>query len=216
MIKTYSLLKDGETQLSKNFKVKEFKQQDGKCDTVLIDEELVAVLQQLRNHFGAAVHINSAYRSPEYNAAVGGSSKSQHCQGTAADIWIDKVEPLQIALYLSSLDFFKEHGGIGLYSRSSSVYAGFVHVDTRAKKSRWISRVSTKYTAVSAIMPILRRGSRDNIDGVSYAVTVLQRHLGVTADGIFGTATKTAVIEFQKKNGLTADGVVGSKTWAKL
>lgn len=31
-------------------------------------------------------------------------------------------------------------------------------------------------------------------------------------DGIFGTATKNAVIAFQKANGLTADGIVGSKT----
>lgn len=76
MIKTYSLKADGEKALSKNFKVKEFRQMDGKCDTILIDEDLVTVLQELRNHFGAAVNINSAYRSPEYNKSVKGSSKS--------------------------------------------------------------------------------------------------------------------------------------------
>lgn len=37
-----------------------------------------------------------------------------------------------------------------------------------------------------------------------------------TADGIFGQATKTAVINFQKNNGLPADGIVGSKTFAAL
>ncbi len=31
-------------------------------------------------------------------------------------------------------------------------------------------------------------------------------------DGIFGSATKNAVIYFQKKNGLTADGIAGKKT----
>lgn len=31
-------------------------------------------------------------------------------------------------------------------------------------------------------------------------------------DGIYGTATKKAVIAFQKKNGLAADGIVGKKT----
>ena len=35
-------------------------------------------------------------------------------------------------------------------------------------------------------------------------------------DGIFGTATKRAVISFQKKNGLVADGIAGSKTLAAM
>ena len=35
-------------------------------------------------------------------------------------------------------------------------------------------------------------------------------------DGIFGTATRNAVINFQKANGLTADGIVGSKTLAAI
>ena len=35
-------------------------------------------------------------------------------------------------------------------------------------------------------------------------------------DGIFGTATRTAVRNFQKANGLTVDGIVGKKTLAKL
>ncbi|MDO4607642.1 MAG: spore cortex-lytic enzyme [Clostridia bacterium] len=33
-----------------------------------------------------------------------------------------------------------------------------------------------------------------------------------SVDGIYGTATKNAVIAFQKKNGLAADGIVGKKT----
>ncbi len=35
-------------------------------------------------------------------------------------------------------------------------------------------------------------------------------------DGIFGSATRKAVVYFQKKNGLTADGIVGPKTLAAL
>jgi peptidoglycan hydrolase-like protein with peptidoglycan-binding domain len=42
---------------------------------------------------------------------------------------------------------------------------------------------------------------------------IIQRAVGVTADGKFGSKTKAAVIAYQKAHGLVADGVVGIKTW---
>jgi len=48
-------------------------------------ELFVNVVQPVRDAFGVTV-INSGYRSPELNEAVGGSSRSQHCKGEAADI----------------------------------------------------------------------------------------------------------------------------------
>lgn len=47
-------------------------------------------------------------------------------------------------------------------------------------------------------------------------VKTLQSKLGITADGIFGSATETAVKAFQTAHGLVADGIVGAKTWAAL
>ena len=46
------------------------------------------VLQPLRDYVGAPVHINSGYRCPELNEAVGGVKNSQHCRGEACDIRI--------------------------------------------------------------------------------------------------------------------------------
>lgn len=48
-------------------------------------------------------------------------------------------------------------------------------------------------------MPTLRKGNKDSTakGQLSYAVTVLQRHLGLAADGVFGTNTEKAVKEFQ-------------------
>ena len=43
------------------------------------------VVQKVRDNFGVTV-INSGYRGPALNEAVGGSSKSQHCKGEAVDI----------------------------------------------------------------------------------------------------------------------------------
>lgn len=45
---------------------------------------------------------------------------------------------------------------------------------------------------------------------------IIQRAVGVVADGKFGKDTRAAVINYQKKNGLTADGVVGYNTWRKI
>ena len=50
--------------------------------------ELLAekVFEPLRKYVNGPIAINSFYRSPELNQAIGGSSKSQHCEGRAIDI----------------------------------------------------------------------------------------------------------------------------------
>ena len=44
------------------------------------------VFEPLRAYVNGPIKINSFYRGPELNKAVGGSSKSQHCHGQAMDI----------------------------------------------------------------------------------------------------------------------------------
>ena len=127
MIKAYSKAKDGNKKLSANFKVKEFACTDG-SDPIFIDTDLVNVLQKIRDHFGKPVTINSAYRTPGRNKAVGGQAYSQHLYGKAADIKINGVAPKKVAAYAETL--LPKRGGIG-------VYATFVHVDVRTNKSRW-------------------------------------------------------------------------------
>ena len=50
---------------------------------VTIAEE---VFEPLRAYVGGPIKINSFFRSPKLNRAIGGSSKSQHCQGQAIDL----------------------------------------------------------------------------------------------------------------------------------
>lgn len=129
-VKTYSVKKDGSTYLSNNFKVKEFACNDG-SDTVLISDDLVEILQKIRDHFRVAVTINSGYRTSTYNKKVGGATNSQHVKGTAADIVAKGVDPLTVAQYAEYL--MPNSGGIG-------VYQTFTHVDVRANRSRWDNR----------------------------------------------------------------------------
>lgn len=126
-VKVYSRAKDGLTKLSTNFKVNEFACTDG-TDTIFISPELVTLLQKIRDHFGKAVTINSAYRTEAKNKAVGGATYSQHKYGLAADIVVSGVTPLAVAQYVQTLQ--PSSGGIGLYK-------SFTHVDVRAAKSRW-------------------------------------------------------------------------------
>jgi zinc D-Ala-D-Ala carboxypeptidase len=58
------------------------------------------VLQKVRDHYGKGVKVNSAYRSPESNAAVGGSKTSDHCKGMAADIEIPGVANADLAQWI--------------------------------------------------------------------------------------------------------------------
>lgn len=130
MVKTYSVKIDRNKLLAPNFRVGEFASKDG-SDTVLIDDSLPVLLQQIRDHFKAPVTINSGYRSPAHNAAVGGVKNSQHTKGTAADIVVRGVSPLEVAQYAEHL--MPNKGGIG-------VYMDFTHVDVRQRRGRWDNR----------------------------------------------------------------------------
>ena len=130
-VKAYSRKNDGLTKLSANFRVNEFACSDA-SDTIFISPELVTVLQKIRDHFGKPVKINSAYRTPTKNKAVGGAAYSQHLYGMAADIVVGSgtgvVAPNVVAAYAETL--LPGKGGIGIYST-------FTHIDVRKVKSRW-------------------------------------------------------------------------------
>ena len=128
-INGYSKAKDGNKRLSAHFKVREFACGDG-SDAVLVAPRLVMVLETIRAHFGAPVVIHSAYRTPQYNAKVGGVAHSQHCYGTAADITVKGQTPAAVAAYARQL--MPDWGGVGVYAKK-----GFTHIDVRETKADW-------------------------------------------------------------------------------
>ena len=54
------------------------------------------ILQPVRDEFGP-IRINSGYRSPALNKAVGGSKTSQHCNGQAADFESTRISNPDLA-----------------------------------------------------------------------------------------------------------------------
>ena len=126
-LNVYSYTKDGTKFLSSNFRVREFRCQDD-TDPIFVDSDLVDILQKVRDHFGKAVTITSAFRTASHNKKVGGATYSQHLYGKAADIKVSGVAASVVADFVETL--IPSTGGIGRYST-------FTHVDVRKVKSRW-------------------------------------------------------------------------------
>lgn len=61
----------------------------------------------------------------------------------------------------------------------------------------------------------VRRGAEGNITWLIQSMLICKL-FNINADGIFGSATESAVREFQKRNGLSQDGIVGKNTFSKL
>jgi len=126
------------SQLTKNFKLSEFRCRDGSdvpdelMDNVLL---LAQNLQVLREHVDKPIRVISGYRSKSYNTKISGARKSQHMVAKAADIKISGMTPTEVkAVIVQLIKEGKMHkGGIGLYRT-------FTHYDTRGWNARWYGK----------------------------------------------------------------------------
>lgn len=124
MLKSYIMDTDGNVQLARHFKVKEFACKDG-SQVVFIDDYLYTILDILRQKLGKPVIITSGYRTPEWNAKCGGAKYSYHMRGMAADIRVNGMSAKELA---KELDKIAENG-CGII-----VYNNWVHFDVRPGK----------------------------------------------------------------------------------
>ena len=99
-------------------------------------EELAALLEAIRLHFGCPVAITSGFRTAAHNASIPGASPhSQHLYGRASDFRVEGVSVAEAAAYAETLLPVK--GGIGRYPPRKGRACGWVHLDTRSTKARW-------------------------------------------------------------------------------
>ena len=113
---------------SRYFKRIEFACKCG-CGDAQINLALLPVLDDVREHFGAPVIVNSGKRCKKHNKKVGGAQFSKHVLGDAADIVVKGVAPADVHAYL--VKKYPDRFGIGKYN-------SFTHVDVRkGKAARW-------------------------------------------------------------------------------
>jgi zinc D-Ala-D-Ala carboxypeptidase len=91
------------------------------------------VLEPIRAKFGT-VRINSGYRGPALNKAVGGAAKSQHVTGEAADIECPAVSNYELAAWIRD-NLATDQIILEAYTPGKP-HSGWVHVSYRADGNR--------------------------------------------------------------------------------
>lgn len=103
----------------RNFKLSEFDSRDLPGSGNMMQKSTLIKLQNARTRAGIPFVINSGYRTPAHNRAVGGSANSAHTRGHAVDIRARTAnEKYKIVKACMAAGFTR----IGIYKN-------FVHVD---------------------------------------------------------------------------------------
>lgn len=92
---------------------------------------LVELLEDIRKTLGRRTRLNSVYRSPAYNKAIGGAKKSQHMEFTAADIVVEGMTPAKVFAEVNTMR------GRGRFAGGLRPYETFTHVDVRGWNANW-------------------------------------------------------------------------------
>ena len=180
------------------------------------------ILEPVRAHFGKSVQINSSYRSPLVNEAVGGSKTSQHVNGQAIDFEIPGIDNKVVADWIGdNLEF--DQVILEFYTKGDK-NSGWVHASIKKgggnRKMRMIASKSkaggTVYTTVADFDPSTTKAAgAPTIKAVNSQITdavtqtkpiaaglgplaALQTKCGITADGKWGPGTYKAARDYFK------------------
>jgi hypothetical protein len=108
------------------------------------------VVQQVRDKFGVTV-INSGYRGPKLNEAIGGASSSQHCKGEAVDIECPGTPNYDVAKFIEDeLDYDQL---ILEFYTPGIPDSGWVHVSYKSEGNRKQSLTAMKENGKTVYKP---------------------------------------------------------------
>lgn len=176
------------------------------------------ILEPVRAHFGKPVQVNSSYRSPAVNKAVGGSPTSQHSNGEAVDFEIPGIPNKQLADWVAdNLEF--DQVILEFYNAKDGANSGWVHASIKRngqnRKQRLIASKSksggTVYTPVNDFDPSTLPGqSAPAPAAVARLAAAPQSSLQKAAPAASGLGPLAAL---QAKCGIAADGKWGQGTY---
>ena len=178
-------------------KVREFRGSSN-SNTLWTTKRTMQSWNSQRYVWGKPINIGFAFKRP-YEG--GHSSQSQHYAGTAFD-----VGQLLSNTQRNALRNNAKNSGIWSYVEPASISPTWVHFDKRFGTP----------ACSSGGFPLLKRGS------ISNYVLIAQDDLNTLGfrtgglDGIFGSQTRNAVLQYQRSRSLSADGIIGCNTWRSL
>jgi len=124
-------------------------------DLDLINMKTIAekVFEPLREFVGGPISINSFYRSPKLNSAIGGSTSSQHCKGCALDIddtYGHKTNAEMFEYIKCNLDYDQMIWEFGDDTNPDWVHISYVSEDANRRRLLKATKVKSKtnYTII--------------------------------------------------------------------
>lgn len=107
------------------------------------------VFEPLRKYVGGPIRINSFYRCEELNQAIGGSSRSQHCQGRAIDLDDTLGHKTNAEMYKyikDNLSFDQLIWEFGDDTNPDWIHVSYVHPDENRNRCLRAERINGKTT----------------------------------------------------------------------
>jgi len=107
------------------------------------------VFEPLRKYVGGPIRINSFYRCKELNRAIGGSSRSQHCEGRAIDLddTLGYKTNAEMYQYIKeNLSFDQLIWEFGDDTNPDWIHVSYVHPDENRKRCLRAERINGKTT----------------------------------------------------------------------
>lgn len=166
--------------------------------TLWTDKRAMQAWNSQRYLYGKPIPVRFAFKRP-YEGGHG--NQSQHYAGVAFDVGQTLSNAQRNVLRTSA-----QNSGIWGYVEPEYLSPTWVHFDRR----------SGTPACSTGGFPLIRQGSKgvyvliaqDDLNTIGYRTGGF--------DGIFGPATRNAVISYQKRVGLAADGIIGCNTWRSL